>query len=312
MDRIGLDRPTLDSELHHMPDVRLIASRHSAFYSPLISLIAGGFLEKEGLSATYTPAAPGQNSAIEVAEGRADIGQSAVSGSWGALDAGQKPPVAHFAQINAFDGFIVAAREPDADFSWEKLLDAKFLYVHGGQPEAMLRYGLHRMGIDLSDIDGIASSGGDEMMEQWRNGEGDYFHEQGAFPQQLEHEGIGHIVGSIGEIVGPTAFSSLVARWDYLDTGKARAVAKAYRASRNWVNTADPMEVAEAEEPFFPGMAVEATASAVAYYQKLGNWGGDIAIPRDLYDSALNVFEHSGMVGSRHPYEDVVVAPPGG
>ena len=56
-----------------MPDVKLIASRHSAFYSPLISLIAGGFLEKEGLSATYTPAAAGQNSAIEVAEGRADI-----------------------------------------------------------------------------------------------------------------------------------------------------------------------------------------------------------------------------------------------
>ncbi len=299
-----------EMEFRYMPDIRLIASRHSAFYSPLISMIAGGFLDKEGLSASYTPALAGQNSAIEVAEGRADIGQSAVSGSWGALDAGEKPPVAHFAQINAFDGFIVAAREPDADFCWEKLLDAKFLYVHGGQPEAMLRYGLHRVGIDLSDIEGIESPGGDEMMEQWRNGEGDYFHEQGAFPQQLEHEGIGHIVGSIGEIVGPTAFSSLVARWNYLDSDEARAVARAYRASREWVNTADPMEVAEAEEPFFPGMAVEATAAAVAYYQKLGNWDGDIAIPRDLYESALDVFAHSGMVGSRHAYEDVVVAPP--
>ena len=122
-----------------MPDIRLIASRHSAFYSPMISMIAGGFLEKEGLSGTYAPAGPGQNSVIEVAEGRADIGQSAVSGSWSALDAGEKPPVAHFAQINARDGFIVAAREADSQFSWEKLLDAKFLYVHGGQPEAMLR-----------------------------------------------------------------------------------------------------------------------------------------------------------------------------
>ena len=294
-----------------MPDIRLIASRHSAFYSPLISLIAGGFLEKEGLTATYAPATPDQNSVIEVAEGRADIGQSAVSGSWSALDAGEKPPVAHFAQINAHDGFIVAAREPDADFRWEKLLDAKFLYVHGGQPEAMLRYGLHRVGIDLSDIDGIESPGGDVMMEQWRNGEGDYFHEQGAFPQQLEHEGIGSIVGSIGKIVGPTAFSSLVARWGCLDSDEAKAVTRAYRASREWVNTADPMEVAEAEAPFFPDMAVKATAAAVAYYQKLGNWDGDITIPRDLYESALDVFQHSNMVGARHPYEQVVVPPPG-
>ena len=294
-----------------MTDIRLIASRHSAFYSPLISMIAGGFLEKEGLSATYTPASAGQNSVVEVAEGRADIGQSAVSGSWSALDAGEKPPVAHFAQINARDGFIVAAREPDSDFKWKKLLDAKFLYVHGGQPEAMLRYGLHRVSIDLSDIEGIESAGGDEMMEQWRNGEGDYFHEQGAFPQQLEHDGIGHIVGSIGEIVGPTAFSSLTARWDYLDTDEAKRATAAYRASREWVNTADPMDVAKAEEPFFPGIAVEATAAAVGYYQQLGTWDGDITIPRELYESALDVFEHSGMVGKRHAYEEVVVPPPG-
>ena len=294
-----------------MADIRLIASRHSAFYSPMISMIAGGFLDKEGLSGTYSPAGPGQNSVVEVAEGRADVGQSAVSGSWGALDAGDRPSVAHFAQINARDGFIVAAREVDADFRWEKLLYAKFLYVHGGQPEAMLRYGLHRVGIDLSDISGIESGGGDEMMGQWRDGQGEYFHEQGAFPQQLEHEGIGHIVGSIGEIVGPTAFSSLICRWDYLDTDDAKRVTAAYRASREWVNTADPMDVAKAEEPFFPGIAVEATAAAVAYYQELGTWEGDIAVPRELYESALDVFEHSGMVGARHAYEDVVVAPPG-
>lgn len=292
-----------------MTEIRLIASRHSAFYSPLISLIAGGFLEREGLSGTYSPGT-GLVSVDEVAEGRADVGQSAVSGSWGALDSGQKPLVAHFAQINARDGFIVAAREPDSDFSWRKLLDKKFLYVHGGQPEAMLRYGLHNAGIDLSDIDGIVSGGGDEMMEQWSNGEGYYFHEQGAFPQQLEHDGTGHIVGSIGEIVGPTAFSSLICRWDWLDTDDAKRLTAAYRNSRQWVNTADPMEVARAEEPFFPGIAVEATAAAIEYYQRLGTWDGDIAIPSDLYESALDVFAHSGLVAQRYPYDSVVVPPP--
>ena len=33
-------------------------------------------------------------------------------------------------------------------------------------------------------------------------------------------------------------------------------------------------------------------------------------MPWELYDSALDVFGHSGMVGARHPYEPVVVAPP--
>ncbi len=292
-----------------MREIRLIASRHSAFYSPLISLIAGGFLEKEGLRGSYSPGV-GLVSVDEVAEGRADVGQSAVSGSWGALDAGSTPKVAHFAQINTRDGFIVAARESDPDFQWQKLLDSEFLFVHGGQPEAMLRYGLHKAGIDLADIRGIASAGGDEMMQQWRDGAGDYFHEQGAFPQQLEYEGIGNIVGSVGDLVGPTAFSSLICRWDWLDSDDAKRVTAAYRASREWVNTAEPMEIAIAEKPFFPDIAVEAIAAAAEYYQKLGTWDGDIAIPEELYESALDVFEYSDLVGARHPYSDVAVPPP--
>ena len=36
-----------------MTTIRLMASRHSSFYSPLICTIAGGFLEKEGLTGEY-------------------------------------------------------------------------------------------------------------------------------------------------------------------------------------------------------------------------------------------------------------------
>ena len=293
-----------------MEQINLIASRHSAFYSPLISCIAGGFLEKHGLEGTYRPAEPGENSAVVVAEGGADVGQSAVSGSWTALAQGKKPPVAQFAQINRFDGFIIAAREPDSSFTWEKLKGRQFLHVHGGQPEAMLRYGLHKEGINLDDLDDLDSPGGPEMMRQWSEGQGYYFHEQGAFPQQLEYVGTGHIVASVGRSVGPVAFSSLVGRWDWLDSDKAKRFTAAYRESRNWVNTADPMEVAKAEASFFPDMAVEATAAAVEFYQELGTWSGDITIEPDLYEAALDVFAHSKLIDKRYAYGDVVVPPP--
>ncbi len=294
-----------------MTKLNIMASRHSAFYSPMICTIAGGFLENEGLSGEYFVVEPGSSSGGAVAEGRMDVAQAAVSASWAPLDKGSKAPFAHFAQINRYDGFFIAGREADSDFSWNKLLSGKFLHVHGGQPEAMLRYGAHKMGIDLADVDDIASSGGGAMVTQWRSGEGDYFHEQGAFPQQLEHDGQGHIVASVGEAVGPVAFSSLVGRWDWLESDDAKRFAAAFKSSREWVNTADPVEVAKAEASFFPDMAETAIASAVAAYQKLGTWSGGIAIEKELYEAALDVFEHSNMVGSRHSYDDVVVAPPG-
>ena len=294
-----------------MTKLNIMASRHSAFYSPMICTIAGGFLEKEGLTGEYHVVEEGGSSGGAVAEGRMDVAQAAVSASWGPLDNGSRAPFAHFAQINRYDGFFIAGREADSDFSWKKLLSGKFLHVHGGQPEAMLRYGAHKMGIDLTAVDDIDSPGGDVMMRQWRNGEGDYFHEQGSFPQQLEHDGQGYIVASVGEAVGPTAFSSMVGRWDWLNTDDAKRFAAAFKASREWVNTADPAEIAKAEASFFPDMAESAVAAAVGAYQKLGTWSGGIAIEKELYESALDVFEHSGMVGSRHSYDEVVVAPPG-
>ena len=198
------------------------------------------------------------------------MGQAAVSASWGPLDRGEVPPVSQFAQINRYDGFLIAARELDPDFSWEKLLSGRVMYVHGAQPEAMLRYGLFRMGVNLDEVDGINKPTTPEMMDSFRGGEGDYFHEQGAYPQQLEHEGVASIVASVGEAVGPVAFSSLVARHEWLETDDAKRFTAAYRASREWVNTADPARVAKAEASFFPDMATEAVAEAVKYYQDLG------------------------------------------
>jgi len=290
--------------------INLMATRHSAFYSPFICCIAGGFLEKEGLDGHYHVMPAGTTTVAEVAAGRMDVGQSAVSNSWGALDKGDKPLVAHFAQINRYDGFIIAAREPDTSFKWSKLKGKKFLHVHGGQPEAMLRYALHKEGVDLSTLDRIKPSGGEQMMQQWLAGEGDYFHEQGAWPQQLEHLGKGHIVAAVGPSIGPVAFSSLVCRWDWTGSDMAKRFAAAYKASRHWVNTADPMDVAKAEASFFPEIAVEAIAAAIAFYQKLDNWGGDIAIDPQHYENALDVFAHSKMITKRHAYGDVIVAPP--
>jgi NitT/TauT family transport system substrate-binding protein len=290
--------------------INLMASRHSAFYSPFISCIAGGFLEKEGLEGTYQVVGAGQRTGAEIASGRMDVGQSAVSASWTPLEKGEKPDVAHFAQVNRYDGFIIAARAPDSSFQWSRLKGKTFLHVHGGQPQAMLRYGLHKEGIDLNELDTIESKGGDHMMQQWLSGKGDYFHEQGAWPQQLEHLGKGHIVAAIGPSIGPVAFSSLVCRWDWIDTDIAKRFTAAYRASRNWVNSADPMQVAKAEASFFPDMAVEAVAAAVTFYQKLDNWGGDITIDPQHYEIALDVFAHSKLISKRHSYGDVVIAPP--
>ena len=288
-----------------MTHLKIMVSRHSAFYSPLIATISGNFLDQYGISASYHIADKG-NTIEEVGSGNMDIGQAAVSGSWSYLENIQKPPVTHFAQINSYDGFFILGRKELDFFSWNEITKGKFLFVHGGQPEAMLRYALSKKGIDLDRVDKIFSNGGDEMMKQWDDGIADFFHEQGAYPQQLEYENKGKILGSVGQVIGPVAFSSLICNWDWVRSDIYYKFIEAYAKAREWVNTAEPFEVAEIEKDYFPNISIESISKAIEFYQKLGTWDKDIKIEPELYEKALDVFEFSNLIKSRYDYDDVV------
>lgn len=287
-----------------------MVSRHAAFYSPVIGAIAGGFLAREGFAPTYTVASPGKTVAQAIAAGEADVVQSAVFYGWTALEQGREPAMLSFAQVNQRDGFFIAARNPRPVFDWNDLLQGGLMFVHGGQPQAMLRYALHVRGIDLDRVPGIDRGATRDMLNAFRSGEGEWFHEQGPYPQQLEHEGAARVVASVGEVIGPVSFSTLAASPQWLRTPEAFRFMRAYRAARTWAATASPQEIATAEHPFFPDIAEPALVRTIAAYQTLGTWGGDIPISRGLYDKALDVFEHARAITRRHAYDRVVAPPP--
>lgn len=293
-----------------MAILRLMASRHSAFYSPLIGTIAGGFLQAEGFEPEYSPLPPGKTVAQLLTSREIDVAQSAVSSSWGPLEQGQQPPTVHFAQINERDGFFIASRQADTNFAWDKLLAGDFMHVHGGQPQAMLAYALHKQGVDLAQVQAINAGATAPMMDAWRAGQGAYFHEQGPYPQQLAFEGAAHIVASVGEVIGPVAFSSLSATREWLQQPEAAAFMRAYRKSREWVNTASAAEIASAEQPFFPDVDLSVLTETIAAYQRLGCWNPSVTISLQSYEAALDVFLHAKLITKRHPYDQVVVAPP--
>ncbi|MGA1996341.1 MAG: hypothetical protein ABSH45_11245, partial [Bryobacteraceae bacterium] len=82
--------------LRLMP-LRIMVSRHSVFYSPLIATIAGGFLERHGMAAEYAILAAGQRSSALIGAGAVDIMQSAVSSNWKPMEQGESPLPVHFA-----------------------------------------------------------------------------------------------------------------------------------------------------------------------------------------------------------------------
>jgi NitT/TauT family transport system substrate-binding protein len=289
--------------------IRIQFTRFSAFYSPLIATIAGGFLKEEGFEPQHSIAPAGTSAIQGLVQGTVDVCQSAPSQGFGPLEKGQTPPAMHFAQINEKDGFFLTGRAPDPAFSWDKLRGRSVLVDHGGQPLAMFRYACHRQGLDYAALKALDVPG-DRMDEAFRRGEGDYIHQQGPAPQQLEHDGVGHVVASVGEAIGPCAFSSLAATRAWLGTDAARRFMRAYRRARAWLLATPAERVAEAEAAFFPEIARPVLTATIAYYQKLGCWTPHVEITRVAFEVTLDVFQHAKLITRRHAYEDIVAPPP--
>ena len=290
-------------------EISLQFTRFSAFYSPLIATIAGGFLKGEGLEPRHSIAPAGKSAIEGVVAGTVHVCQSAPSQGFGPLEKGQAPPAVHFAQINEMDGFFLTGRTPDPAFSWDKLKGRRVLVDHGGQPLAMFKYACHRRGLDFASIQAV-NVPSDQMDAAFRKGEGDYIHQQGPAPQQLEHDRVGHVVASVGQAIGPVAFSSLAATRQWLGTDMARSFMRAYRKARTWLLATPAAKVAEAEAAFFPEIDRAVLTSTIGYYQTLGCWTSHVDITRPAFEVALDVFQHSGLITGRHRYEDVIAPPP--
>lgn len=293
-----------------MDRIRIQFTLFSAFYSPLISTMSGGFLEGEGLDPEWSVSPPGVSAVAALQDGSAHVVQSALSHGFASLDIGETPAAVHFAQVNEMDGFFLTGREADPAFTWDKLEGAEVVMFPGGQPIAMFKYACRNAGIDFDRIKPICPGGAADIDRAFRQGKGQYVQQQGPFPQQLQADGIGHVVAQIGKQIGPCGFSSLAATRAWLATDMARAFMRAYRKTRIYMNETPAAEIAKAEKSYFPGIGESVLADCIATYQQLGCWTPHVEITRAAFEKTLDVFEYAGALKRRYRYEQICTAPP--
>jgi NitT/TauT family transport system substrate-binding protein len=293
-----------------MSQINIQFTLFSAFYSPLISTMSGGFLEAEGLEPNWSVAEPGVSAIAALENGSAHVVQSALSQGFATLAAGKEPIAAHFAQVNEMDGFFLTGREADADFSWDKLEGAEVVLFKGGQPLAMFKYACHKAGIDFDKIKAINPGGAKDIDAAFRAGQGRYVQQQGPFPQQLQADGVGHVVAQVGKLIGPCGFSSLAATREWLRTDMAAAFIRAYAKTRSYMNEAPAAEIAAAEKPYFPDIDEAVLAECIATYQQLGNWTPHVEITRPAFEATMDIFDFNGLLKERYAYDQICADPP--
>jgi len=291
-----------------MKIINITASRHAVFYSPLLALINGDFLTNEGLRGIYHYPKDNINVYSKINSGEIDVAQSAVSGTWNYFEKNISLTIKHFALINSRDGFFIISKNYSS-FKWIDLYTKPFYYVRGGQPQAMLSYALNKKNIDILKIPLVSENplSTSLMYSRYKEENDAFFHEQGSYPHQLNIEGHGKIVASIGEIIGPVAFSSLCAEEKWIKSETGKKFSRAFEIAKKWVSSASPKEISLLIKDFFPDFTLNAISAAIEDYQKLKTWDSSIEISNQEYEKSLEIFEHAKLITKKHIINNVIL-----
>src|SRR5258706_4542514 len=99
------DEGSTHEEYGHLDKIRIQFTLFSAFYSPLISTMSGGFLKAEGLDSEGSISPPGGSALAALKDGSAHVAQAALSQGVTSLDKGQTAAAVHLAQVNVMAAF---------------------------------------------------------------------------------------------------------------------------------------------------------------------------------------------------------------
>lgn len=293
-----------------METVHIRFLRYSAFYSPLLLTMGGGYLRREGLEATLDVATPTRTIADGIASGVVQVAQSATFVSFEAWARGEALPFQHFALMNARDGFFLAGRAVDGAFDWASLEGRSVLVDHFAQPLLMFRRALHLQGVDAEKVCFVDAGDVAAIERAFRQGDADFVHMQGPAPQQLAAEGMAVVGPSIGEVVGPVAFSTLCASPEWLATDQARAFTRAFRRGLAQAQQAPAAEVAACVAPYLPGVELAVLTRTIDAYQRMGTWQHDMNLSPELFTRTVDLFVWGGVIAARPAYADIVAPAP--
>ena len=129
--------------------VRLCEVTHSVFYAPQYAAIQLGFFDDQNIEIELSNGQGADKVMAAVLSDNVEIGFAGPEASIYVFNEGKKDHTQVFAQLTQRDGSFLMAREPDPDFTWEKLRGSHVLSGRkGGVPYMALEYVIRHNGMD--------------------------------------------------------------------------------------------------------------------------------------------------------------------
>ena len=283
---------------------------HTVFYAPMYVAIEKGYFEEVGIDVNLILTSGADKVTAAVLSGDAEIGFSGSEATIYVYNGGEKDYLRTFSQLTQRDGSFIVSREKIKNF---KLSDLKGKTVIGGRaggmPEMTFEYALKQNGIDpRKDLDIDTSVAFPAMGGAFISGQGDFVTLFEPTASQVEKQGYGYVVESVGKLGGNVPYTSFSARKSFIKDNKEliKNFDKAIQKGLNYVHKHSDKEVAEAIIKQFPDSKISELTDAVKRYRENDTWPTTTKFSKKSFDHLQDIMIDYGEITKKVPYNKLM------
>lgn len=299
-----------DNDKEKVQKVTLAEVAHTIFYAPQYVAIEKGYFEDYGIDIDLILTAGADKVTAALLSGDADVGFCGSEATIYVYNGGEKDYLKTFAQLTQKDGTFLVSRKEYKNF---KLDDLKGKTVIGGRaagmPEMTFEYALKQNEIDpKNDLNIDTSVAFPAMSGAFIGGQGDFVTLFEPTATEVEKQGYGHVVASIGELGGIVPYTSYSARISYINNNKEliKNFDKAIQKGLDYVKNHSDKEVAKAILKQFPDTSLNDLTNAVKRYREIEAWAETTKFSEESFNHLQDIMIDYGELQSKVDYSKLI------
>ena len=289
--------------------IRLSEVTHSVFYAPLYAAMKLGFFEEEGLEVELTNGGGADKVMTAVLADQVDIGLAGPEACIYVLLEGREDYPVVFAQLTKRDGSFIVGRT-DGEFKWDDLRGKTIIGGRkGGVPEMTLEYVMKQNGV-IPNVDAVVDTSVqfNMMAGAFTGGNGDYVALFEPTATEVELEGKGYILASLGQESGEIPYTAFFASKSYIaeNADTVQSFTDAIARAQKWVAEHSAAEIAEAVADQFPDTDLDVLTIVAQRYKDIDAWSTDPVMTKESLERLETVMEEAGELSARVEFERLV------
>ena len=299
-----------DDKTNNMTTVKVAEVAHTIFYAPAYAAISKGYFEDENIKIDLTLTAGADKVTAALLSGDAQIGFCGSEATIYVYNSGEKDYLVNFARLTKRDGAFIVSRKKYDNFTLNDLKGKTVIGGRkGGMPEMTFEWALRQAGIDPTKDLTIDTSVAFPAMEgAFLAGNGDFVTLFEPNALSVEKQGLGYVVGYVGNLGGEVPYTAYNARKSYINNNKKviEGFTKAINKGLEYVKNTDSSVVAKDIYEFFPDLSLNDLTAIIERYKTNDAWANDASISKKDFDHLQEIMKASGELEKSAPYSKLV------